>query len=132
MYRATEQTFLTYWRLVRNRRLGSHLCQLLPGTLVRTAGRNAGQVAGELGLADGLLRTFFFSTVKGELEGIDEFECRAGATRSIGDYIDGVYNIQRARVPPRLSRALRFHSAGPGPTPRARQLAPRAAGERGH
>jgi putative transposase len=36
----------------------------------------------------------FFSTLKRELEGIDDFESRAGATLSIGDYIDGFYNIQ--------------------------------------
>ena len=37
----------------------------------------------------------FFSTLKRELEGIDAFESRAGATLSIGDYIDGFYNLQR-------------------------------------
>jgi transposase InsO family protein len=44
---------------------------------------------------DNAVAESFFSTLKRELEGIDDFESRAGATLSIGDYIDGFYNIQR-------------------------------------
>jgi putative transposase len=44
---------------------------------------------------DNAVAESFFSTIKRELEGIDDFESRAGATLSIGDYIDGFYNIQR-------------------------------------
>jgi transposase InsO family protein len=32
---------------------------------------------------------------RGSLEGIDDFESRVGAELSIGNYIDGFYNIQR-------------------------------------
>jgi transposase InsO family protein len=44
---------------------------------------------------DNAVAESFFSTLKRELEGIDDFESRAGATLSISDYIDGFYNIQR-------------------------------------
>jgi putative transposase len=44
---------------------------------------------------DNAVAESFFSTLKRELEGIDDFESRAGAALSIGDYIDGFYNIQR-------------------------------------
>ena len=45
---------------------------------------------------DNAVAESFFSTLKRELEGIDGgFESRAGAALSIGDYIDGFYNIQR-------------------------------------
>jgi len=44
---------------------------------------------------DNAVAESFFSTLKRELEGIDDFESRAGATLSIADYIDGFYNIQR-------------------------------------
>ena len=44
---------------------------------------------------DNAVAESFFSTLKRELEGIDDFESRAGATLSIGHYIDGFYNIQR-------------------------------------
>jgi putative transposase len=44
---------------------------------------------------DNAVAESFFSTLKRELEGIDDFESRAGATLSIGDYIDGFYNVQR-------------------------------------
>jgi putative transposase len=44
---------------------------------------------------DNAVAESFFSTLKRELEGIDDFESRVGATLSIGDYIDGFYNIQR-------------------------------------
>jgi transposase InsO family protein len=44
---------------------------------------------------DNAVAESFFSTLKRELEGIDDFESRDGATLSIGDYIDGFYNIQR-------------------------------------
>ena len=43
---------------------------------------------------DNAVAESFFSTLKRELEGIDEFESRTGAALSIGDYIDGFYNIQ--------------------------------------
>ncbi|HVZ85484.1 MAG TPA: IS3 family transposase [Polyangia bacterium] len=44
---------------------------------------------------DNAVAESFFSTLKRELEGIDDFESRAGAALSIGDYIDGFYNLQR-------------------------------------
>jgi transposase InsO family protein len=44
---------------------------------------------------DNAVAESFFSTLKRELEGIDDFESRAGAALSIGDYIDGFYNIRR-------------------------------------
>ena len=44
---------------------------------------------------DNAVAESFFSTLKRELEGIDDFESRAGAALSIGDYIDGFYNVQR-------------------------------------
>ena len=44
---------------------------------------------------DNAVAESFFSTLKRELEGIDDFESRDGATLSIGDYIDGFYNVQR-------------------------------------
>jgi putative transposase len=44
---------------------------------------------------DNAVAESFFSTIKRELEGIDDFESRAGATLSIGNYIDGFYNLQR-------------------------------------
>jgi transposase InsO family protein len=44
---------------------------------------------------DNAVAESFFSTIKRELEGIDDFESRVGATLSIGDYIDGFYNLQR-------------------------------------
>jgi putative transposase len=56
----------------------------------------------------------FFSTLKRELEGIDAFESRAGATLSIGDYIDGFYNLQRRHSAIGYSSPVEFeliHSA---------------------
>ena len=44
---------------------------------------------------DNAVAESFFSTLKRELEGIDDFESRVGATLAIGAYIDGFYNIQR-------------------------------------
>lgn len=44
---------------------------------------------------DNAVAESFFSTIKRELEGIDDFESRLGATLAIGAYIDGFYNIQR-------------------------------------
>jgi len=44
---------------------------------------------------DNAVAESFFSTLKRELEGIDDFESRDGATLSIGEYIDGFYNVQR-------------------------------------
>jgi len=44
---------------------------------------------------DNAVAESFFSTLKRELEGIDDFESRAGAALAIGDYIDGFYNLQR-------------------------------------
>ena len=37
----------------------------------------------------------FFSTLKREIEQIDDLESRAGATQYIAEYIDGFYNLQR-------------------------------------
>lgn len=50
----------------------------------------------------------FFSTLKRELEGIHDFESRAGATLSIGDYIDGFYNIQRRHSAINYSSPVEF------------------------
>ena len=44
---------------------------------------------------DNAVAESFFSTLKRELEGIDDFASRDGATLSIGEYIDGFYNVQR-------------------------------------
>jgi transposase InsO family protein len=44
---------------------------------------------------DNAVAESFFSSLKREMEDIDTFESRAGATLSIGEYIDGFYNIQR-------------------------------------
>lgn len=44
---------------------------------------------------DNAVAESFFSTLKRELEGIDDFESRAGAALAIGAYIDGFYNVQR-------------------------------------
>lgn len=44
---------------------------------------------------DNAVAESFFSTLKRELEGIDDFESRVGATLAIGDYIDGFYNLRR-------------------------------------
>lgn len=55
-----------------------------------------------------------FSTIKRELEGIDDFESRAGATLSIGDYIDGFYNLQGRHSAIDYTRPVEFeliHSA---------------------
>jgi transposase InsO family protein len=37
----------------------------------------------------------FFASLKREMDGIDDLESRAAATISIGQYIDGFYNLQR-------------------------------------
>jgi transposase InsO family protein len=44
---------------------------------------------------DNAVAESFFATLKRELEGIDAMESRAAATISIGDYIDGFYNLER-------------------------------------
>jgi len=44
---------------------------------------------------DNAVAESFFSTLKRELDGIDDFESRHGAALSIGEYIDGFYNLQR-------------------------------------
>jgi putative transposase len=44
---------------------------------------------------DNAVAESFFSSLKRELEGIDDLESRAGATASIGEYIDEFYNLQR-------------------------------------
>jgi putative transposase len=44
---------------------------------------------------DNAVAESFFSSLKRELEEIDDLESRAGATLLIGEYIDGFYNVQR-------------------------------------
>jgi transposase InsO family protein len=44
---------------------------------------------------DNAVAESFFSSLKRELEEIDDLESRAGATHYIGEYIDGFYNLQR-------------------------------------
>ena len=44
---------------------------------------------------DNAVAESFFSSLKRELEGIDDLESRAGATLLVGEYIDGFYNVQR-------------------------------------
>jgi putative transposase len=44
---------------------------------------------------DNAVAESFFSSLKREMEGIDDHESRAAATISIGEYIDGFYNLQR-------------------------------------
>lgn len=44
---------------------------------------------------DNAVAESFFATLKRELEGIDVMESRAAATISIGEYIDGFYNLER-------------------------------------
>jgi len=44
---------------------------------------------------DNAVAESFFSSLKREMEDIDSFESRTGATLSIGEYIDGFYNLQR-------------------------------------
>lgn len=63
---------------------------------------------------DNAVAESFFSTLKRELEGIDDFESRDGATLSIGDYIDGFYNIQRRHSAINYTSPIEFeliHSA---------------------
>lgn len=44
---------------------------------------------------DNAVAESFFSTLKREMENIDDLESRAAATLSVRDYIEGFYNIQR-------------------------------------
>jgi putative transposase len=44
---------------------------------------------------DNAVAESFFATLKRELEGIDAMESRTAATISIGEYIDGFYNLER-------------------------------------
>jgi transposase InsO family protein len=44
---------------------------------------------------DNAVAESFFASMKREMEDIDDFESCAGATLSIGEYIDGFYNFQR-------------------------------------
>jgi transposase InsO family protein len=44
---------------------------------------------------DNAVAESFFSSLKREMEDIDDFESRAAATASVRDYIEGFYNIQR-------------------------------------
>lgn len=44
---------------------------------------------------DNAVAESFFATLKREVENIDAFESRAGATLAVGEYIDGFYNIRR-------------------------------------
>jgi len=44
---------------------------------------------------DNAVAESFFATLKRELEGIDAIESRTAATISIGEYIDGFYNLER-------------------------------------
>ena len=50
----------------------------------------------------------FFSTLKREIENIDDFESRAAATLSIGEYIDGFYNVQRRHSSINYSSPIEF------------------------
>ena len=44
---------------------------------------------------DNAVAESFFASLKREMDGIDDLESRAAATISIGQYIDGFYNLQR-------------------------------------
>ncbi len=44
---------------------------------------------------DNAVAESFFSTLKREIEGIDDLESWAGATAVVGEYIDGFYNVRR-------------------------------------
>ena len=44
---------------------------------------------------DNAVAESFFATLKRELEEIDAMESRTAATISIGEYIDGFYNLER-------------------------------------
>ena len=44
---------------------------------------------------DNAVAESFFSSLKREMDGADNMESWAGANISIGEYIDGFYNLQR-------------------------------------
>jgi putative transposase len=44
---------------------------------------------------DNAVAESFFSTLKREIEGIDDLESWAGASAVVGEYIDGFYNVRR-------------------------------------
>jgi putative transposase len=63
---------------------------------------------------DNAVAESFFSSLKRELEEIDELESWAGATHYIGEYIDGFYNLQRRHSAINYNSPIEFeliHSA---------------------
>jgi hypothetical protein len=77
---------------------------------------------------DNAVAESFFSTLKRELEGIDDFESRAGATLAIGDYIDGFRTsgiaIRSSPTPARRVRADTFREESSVTTPSIRSGQP--------
>jgi transposase InsO family protein len=63
---------------------------------------------------DNAVAESFFSSLKRELEEIDDLESWAGATHYIGEYIDGFYNLQRRHSAINYNSPIEFeliHSA---------------------
>jgi putative transposase len=63
---------------------------------------------------DNAVAESFFSSLKRELEEIDDLESWAGATHYIGEYIDGFYNLQRRHFAINYNSPIEFeliHSA---------------------
>lgn len=63
---------------------------------------------------DNAVAESFFSSLKRELEEIDDLESRAGATHYIAEYIDGFYNLQRRHSAINYNSPIEFeliHSA---------------------
>lgn len=57
---------------------------------------------------DNAVAESFFATLKRELEGIEAMESRTAATISIGEYIDGFYNLERRHSAINYSSPVEF------------------------